>query len=266
MMQKSKPATLKSSMFKASPKEIRSKANALPLKSMMYAISHALSDPTVKQVAASGNTKRRASVLSRHLSSLDRLVLYLGNSSDIDPNQMYGTITSAAHSYVNLFYSMKPSSRNAYIEEHSSSALSKRIKPENNLLVLPAIMASRRARRSSVHSIIVRNLHAMPLRFLYSKTKAAMRVELLEQAMGIKGARESALAGFSASMKNIEALLDGMADGEMNPASDERAKDMFVNHIVDISESEEMRIAEYISEKLSTSNVSFKIARRIIRK
>ncbi len=253
-------------MFKASPREIRSRANALPLKSMMYAISHAMADPTIKADAASGNTKRRVSVLSRHLSTLDRLVLYLGNSSEIGPSQAYGTITSAAHSYVNLFYSMKPSSRNAYIERHSNGALSKRIKPENNLLVLPAIMASRKERRSSVHSAIVRNLHAMPLRFLYNKTKAAMRVELLEQAMGIKGARESALAGFSASMKNIEALLDGIAGGDIKPESDERAKDMFVNHIVDMSESEEMGISEYICEKLSTSNVSFKIARRIIRK
>ena len=76
-----------------------------------------MADPTIKAEAASGNPKRRVSVLSKHLSKLDRLVLYLGNSSEIDPNQMYGTVTSAAHSYVNLFYSMKPSSRNAYIRE-----------------------------------------------------------------------------------------------------------------------------------------------------
>ncbi len=265
-MQKSKPRAIHAALhFKANTKEIRARANMLPMKSMLYAISHALSDPAIKAETGAA-ARRRIGVLSRHHTSLSRMVLYLGNLSEINPSQQYGAIASAAHSYVNLFYSMNHRRVQDYVQRHSGSSISKRVKPENNLLLLPAISATKGTRRSTVHTTITRNLYAMPLRFLYDKTKSAMRLELFQQAVGVKSAKESALAGFSATMKNIEALLNGIGSGEINPQSDERAKEMFVNHISDISEAEEMGLSEYISEKLATNNVSFKIARRIIRK
>ncbi|HUC38560.1 MAG TPA: hypothetical protein VL944_00325 [Candidatus Acidoferrum sp.] len=265
-MQKSKPITLKLAAFKANSKEIHARVNLLPLKSMIYAFSHVMADQNVRSSMSHGLSRKRMASIARHRTTLEKMTLYLNNSSEMDPNHLYGTISSAAHSYVGLFYTMNPISRDAYIEKHSNNGISKRIKPENNLLIMPAIMASQRERRSKAYSIIVRNLHAMPLKFLYTKSKAAMRLELLQQAIGVKRAGESALTGFSASMRNIEALIEGINNGEINPQGDERAKELFINHIIDISETEGMGLSEFICDKLATSNVSFKIARRMIRK
>ncbi len=245
---------------------MRKGANMLPVKSMLYAISHAMADPSIKAEARSANTRKRISGLAKHLSMLYLLASDYGSDEQTRPSGLFSAITSAAHSYVSLFYTINGANRSAYIERHSNGSAGRRVKPENNLLLMPAIMAERGERRSQVYSTIVRSLHAMPVRFLYEKSRAAMKIEILQQGMGLKGAGEPALSRLSLSMAEVESLIMRIGNGVINPEGDEMVKELFVNEIVAVSESEDMGLAEFVSEKLSNGSVSFKIGKRLIRK
>lgn len=265
-MQRTRASALKHSIsFRADPIQMRRRANLLPIKSMLYAISHALSDPSIKADARHENTRRRISGLSKHFSRLFLLASDYGTEEQMSPPRMFGAITSAVHSYVNLFYALRPAGRESYIGRHSDG-IGRRVSPENNLLIMPAIMAQRGERRSLAYSTIARSLYSMPARFLYDKSRAAMKVEALEHGMGIKSAREAALSRLSLSMSQVESLIHRIGDGSISPEADEMIKELFVNEIVAVSESEDMSLAEFVSEKLTNGNISFKVAHRLRRK
>ncbi|MCL4379131.1 MAG: hypothetical protein M1160_03010 [Candidatus Marsarchaeota archaeon] len=263
MLQKSK-ARASISDFRADPARIRRLANMLPIKGLLYAISHAIGDPEVKAASRDDATKRRVSGLSKHMPKLYLLASGYNDERD-DPSELLSTITSATRSYVNLFYAMQGHHRLAYIERHSKS-IGRRVKPESNLLMMPAIMAQNRERRSQAYSSIIKGLYSMPARFLYTKSNAALKVELLQQGMGLKGAKDSALSRLSFSMGQIQALIGRIANGDINPENDEMAKALFVNEIVAVSEAEGMSMAEFLSDRLSNGSISFRTALRMVRK
>ena len=263
-MQRTKISISRHNAFKADPVQIRRRANLLPIKGMLYAISHAIADQSVKSDAKSGSSRRRINGISKHFSKLHFLAS--GYDDDISPSEMLAILTSASRSYVNLFYSMKGSNRSSYIARHSNSPAGRSVSPERNLLLIPAIMASRRERRSLAYSTIIKGLYSMPARFLYNRAAAAMKLEAMQQGLGLKGAKDSALSRLSLSMSQMESMISRMLAGGANPESDEMIKELFVNEVVAISESEDMGLAEFISDKLSNGNISFRTALRMVRK
>ncbi len=266
LLQRTRASAPKQVTFRADAAQIRKGANMLPVKSMLYAISHAMADPSIKAEAKSESARRRVSGMSKHFSRLYLLASDYGTQEQTRPSGLFSVITSAVHSYVNLFYSIKSSNRSSYIERNSRGSACRRVNPEGNLLLMPAIMAERGERRGQVHSAIIRSLYSMPARFLRDKSRAAMKVEALQQGLGLKGARESALSRLSLSMAEVESLIERIGNGVINPEGDEMVKELFVNEMVAVSESEDMGLAEFVSDKLSSGNVSFEIGRRLIRK
>ena len=236
----------------------------LPVKGLLYAISHAIGDPEVKAASRDDAARRRVNGLSRQMPRLYLLASGYNDDKD-DPSELLGTITSATRSYVNLFYAMQRRHRQAYIERHYDG-IGRRVKPESNLLLMPAIMAQDGERRSQAYSTIINGLYSMPARFLYTKSKAALKVELLQQGMGLKGAKDSALSRLSLSMERIQAQIDRIASGEINPENDEMVKELFVKEVVAVSEAEDMSIAEFVSDRLSNGSISFRTALRMVRK
>ncbi len=265
-MQKTKPYKSKSHISASTSLEIRSRANALPVKSLIYAITHAVSDPSIEDDAKNDGISRRVQLLSRHLNNLTRIADLLNRSGTIRPEALYGTISSAATSYVNLFYAMRHSTRSSFIARCYTGSACKRIKPENNLLVMPAVMATRKEKRNKVSDNIIGSLYSMPLRFVYKHSKAAMHVELLQKAIAVKSISDSTLRRFSSSLKKIDALIGAIENGAVDPTNDELLKELFIDEIVEFSNSEDLTLADFLSEKLLTNSVNFRIARRIIRK
>ena len=236
------------------------------MKGLIYAISHAISDPSVKADAKAGNSGRRVNGLSKHFSRLYLLASGYDCKGGTDLSEMLGTITATARSYVNLFYSIRQSNRSAYIERHANGAVGRGVPPESNLLIMPAMMANGGVRRSVAYSAVIHGLYSMPARFLYEKSNVAMKVELLQQGMGIKGTKDTALSRLSLSMNQMQSLIERISGGEINPEADEMVKELFVNEIVAISESEDMSLAEFINDKLSNGSISFRTALRMVRK
>ena len=265
-MQKTKPQALRTSIPKSTSIEIRAKANMLPIKSLIYALSHVIADPSVQSDARNDGIGRRVQMLSRHVSNLGRIANVLSRSGIVRPEMLYRTISSATTSYVNLFYAMKHGCRSSFIERCYTDGTCGRVRPDSNILVMPALMATRKEKRNKVSSNIIRHLYSMPMKVVYRSSKSAMHVELLEQALSVKSISDSALRRFSASLKKMDALIGAIEAGAIDPGSDEQLKELFIDEIVELSLSEDIRLAEYVSEKLSTNSVNYKVARRIMRK
>ena len=242
-VQKSKSKTLRSTIPRATSLEIRAKANALPLKSLIYALSHTVANPIIENDAKNDGIGRRVQMLSRHIANLNRMADVLSRSGIVRADVMYREMASAATSYVNLFYAMRHSSRTGYIARCYTDGTCSRVKPENTMLVMPALMATKREKRNRVASTLTRHLYSMPLRVVYRTSKAAMHVELLEQAMSVKHVPDSALRRFSSSLKKMDALIHAIENGAIDPQSDERLKELFIDEIVELSQRDDLMMA-----------------------
>lgn len=252
-------------MFKADATQIRRRANLLPIKGMLYAISHAIADPSIKADAKGASSRRKINGLSKHFSKLYLIASGYGNPDEDDPSELLSTITSAVRSYTSLFYLINRHNRTSYIERHSNG-IGRRIAPERNLLLIPAMMAAQGKRRSLACSTIIKGLYSMPARFLYGKCMAALKVEQFQQGLGLKGGKEHALSRLSLSMEQLQSLIERIDSNDINPQSDEMVKELFVNEIVSLSESDDIPIAEFISDRLSNGNISFRTALGMVRK
>ncbi len=246
--------------------EIRSRSNALPVKSLIYAISHALNDPNIKREVSNNGISHRASTLSRHISRLCRISDALCRAGVVNPDAMYSTLRAATTSYVNFFYSMKQSTLNGFIEQFYLTDVCRRVRPENNLLVMPALMATKKDNRRKVSAHILNNLYRMPINFVYKNSKAAMHVELLEQSLSAKSISDSDLDRFSDSLKRLDLLVESIKNGNVNPTADEDVKEHFIDLIVNMSHGSDIGIADFINEKLSQNTTGIDSAKRIIRK
>ena len=117
-------------------REICCRVSLMPFQSMIYAISYVrLSAKTKKGSRASSYRQK----LLAHLNTLKVLAKLLQSSIEVDSTLSYMNTKSAVNNYVNLFYSMSNKERSGYIGAASARLLNG-VKPENNLLLVPAMM------------------------------------------------------------------------------------------------------------------------------
>ncbi len=199
--------------------EIRSKANAIPLKSLIYAIKHATLKLSKKR---NSNSSLYSYRLATHARELSRMVDNLKLSSNIDPEAHSKIIRASARLYVDLFYALSQDERKVYIQ--SFSGKSTRIRPESNLLMIPALMAEFNQPKEEVAQTLHYALYRMPFRILYDSSKSALHLALLEQNMAIKSVPYEVVEQFSQSMAGLGSTMKAIEGGSINPNDDEDAK------------------------------------------
>lgn len=243
---------------------IRCGANLLPVKGLLYAMAHASSSRHVtnSSKASGAGTVRKMSKTAKELAGL---ATDLQKMREVTGSDLYRQIKGATTAYVDLFYSMDTKERDMYLTScfrHHS----KKITDEQNLLLIPAIMASRGEPKSSVTTFLTNAIYRIPFRVLYHSSKAAVHIELLEEAMGIKNSPDKAMQRFSEHLSRMDMRMQAIEDGTIRPEGDEALKEEFTNEAVLLSQSTDMKIADFISEKIMPNAFTDRLAKRIIRK
>ncbi len=243
---------------------IRCGANLLPVKGMLYAMSHAKAS---RYVTGSQKQEVHASLqrMGRYIRELSLLASDLQRMREVSGTTFHRQLRLATISYVNVFYSMDNAKRDSYLE--SCVGHSRKIENEQNLLLIPAIMASRGEPKNDVIQFLSNNIYKIPFRVLYHSSKAAVHIELLEQAMGIKAApEEEQMRDFSSTLGKLERRMQEIQEGGIKPEVDEALKQEFVEEAVDLSQTSEMKVAEFIGERVMPNAFTDRIAKRIVRK
>jgi hypothetical protein len=93
-----------------------------------------------------------------------------------------------------------------------------------------------------------------------------VHIELLQQAMGIKDAPDGPIKRFSNALASMDNLMQRIEAGDLNPEIDEEAKGKFVDEAVLLSQSTDMKVADFISEKIMPNAFTDRLAKKIIRK
>ncbi len=249
---------------KADSTSIRKGISRLPLKSLHYAISYLMLDPCSAKARSGTSEARRLATIARHKAAIESI---LSDASDSHTKEaIHSKITSAANSYVGFFYSIDEAARKAFIDRADKSTMSDRIPKKNNLILIPAIMASRGERRSRAMAQLLRWLYSAPLVFLQKSSKTAMHIELLQQSIGLKDIADSSMKRLSLTMNQLDSAIERIMGGGFRFEEDSMLADIAVNEIVAISEAERLSIADFISEKLYASELYGDKAVRMIRK
>ena len=245
--------------------EIRCKANLLSLKALFLALGTAN-----KHIAKlrNSNANLYANKLASHMRNLDILSYKLKSSYDIDPNFFSRDIESAIKTYVDMFYALSKDERKHYIESFSKVVTKSRtkIKPERNMLLLPAMMAELKLPKDEVSSGLFHFLYKLPFAVLYDSSKSALRVALFEQNMAIRTVPYNTIEDFSSSLSKIEDRIKSIDNGSIKPLEDEDIKADFVAKALDFSKASEINIGDLISERVGTEAATLTRMHRIIRR
>ncbi len=239
-------------------------ANLLPVKGLIYAMSHARASRYVSSSQgkqAQANMKR----LSKNLKELSLTATDLQKLQEVSGTALHRLIKNSTSSYIDMFYDLEPKERELYLA--SSGATRKKIANERNLLILPAMMASRGEPKAEVVHHLVNAVYKIPYHVLYHSSKAAIHTELLQQAIGFKSAPDEAVMGkFSDVLNRMDSRMKEIELGGIKPEHDESLKQEFVTEAVMLSQATDMHIADFMSEKIMPNAFTDRMARRIIRK
>lgn len=243
---------------------IRCGANLLPLKGLIYAIAHARASRHVVHTRKE-NAQIALRRMAKYMSVLTAMANDLQKMKEVDGKDLYEALRAAVLAYVDMFYQMEEEQRNSFLTSCSSHQ-GRKITHEQNLLLIPAIMASRGEPKHAVAAYLTNALYKVPFRVLYHSSKAAMHIELLQQAMGLKSAPEQLVKRFSASLANVEKCMIMIDNGKIEPEIDEVLKQEFVDEAVHFSQATDMKIADFISEKVMPNAFTDRLAKRIVRR
>jgi len=232
--------------------EIKAKSNALPFKSLLYAMSHARAKIGISKAQV---TTLHLKKLSQHERIMQEIAKGLDSNEEPDPNTLYKHIRGATANYVNLFYALTPEERADYIGKVSRMRLSKVIKPEENLLMIPAINAELKEQKSNVINTLANRLYRSSFKVLYDASKSALHVALLEQNMAIKSVPDSMLKSFSRIMSRMDEVVKSIDMGLIDAATFDQVKGEFVDDAVNFSAQTEIGLVSFISERINLDSV-----------
>jgi len=204
--------------------------------------------------------------MSKQMKELALLASALQKMEARSGSELYKSIKLATMSYVDLFYSLDNKERDLYISNCAPGRGRRKIIDEQNLLLIPAIMASRGEPKSRVTTFLINGVYKIPFRVLYHASKAAVHIELLQQAMGLKGTPETSVRRFSDVLEKLSETMESIDNGDPRPEADENLKDKFVAEAVLLSQTTNMKIADFISERIMPNAFTDRIAKKVIRR
>ncbi|MDE1833456.1 MAG: hypothetical protein KGH58_03495 [Candidatus Micrarchaeota archaeon] len=243
--------------------EIKAKSNALPFRSLLYAMSHARSKIGMTKAQV---TTIHLKKLSQHEKIIHEITKGLDANEEPDPNTLYKHIKGATANYVNLFYALTPEERTEYIARVGRMRFSRLMKPEENLLMIPAINAELKEQKSNVINTIANRLYRSSFKVLYDSSKSALHVALLERNMAIKSVPDHMLKGFSKVMSKMDEVIKYIDTGLIDAKMYDEIKNEFIADAVNFSAQTEIGLVNVISERINTDSVRMEKLYRMSRR
>jgi hypothetical protein len=248
--------------------EIRTRANLLPFKALIYVTTCAvLKSPKSSKVRLRENYKNLSNsirVLNTYAARLYAAADSNPPGDEPDPDSMTETLKAAVDNYVSLFYSMNTGERTTYVR--SMSMVRHRVRRESNMLFIPAILGEAGEDQKAVKIGLFKHLYAMPFRMLYNTSKSGLRLMLLQNGMAIKSINYETVHEFSKSVSMLDARILEIEEGKINPAKDEALKGYFIDQAVKMSKETDINVVEIISDRVRTESQIMKEAQRLVRK
>jgi hypothetical protein len=257
--------------------EIRSRANLLPFKALIYVTSTAvLKSPKSSKMRLREQYRNLTNSIKVLNSYADRLYGAAGSppypgpgspsapGSEPDPFSMADTMKSAIDNYVSLFYSMTTHERSAYIK--AMSGMGHRVKRESNMLFVPAIFSEAGDDHKVVKAGLFKYLYSMPFKMLYNTSKSGLRLMLLQNGMAMKSVNYETVHEFSKLVSVLDARIMEISDGKISPIKDEELKNQFIEQAVKMSKETDINIVEIISDRVRTEGHIMKEAQRLMRR
>jgi len=263
-LQKVKTKISRDNRFKRLSTAIKCGANLLPILSVLYSIQHAKKSSYILETS-NPIVKMNLQDMTEKMNTLKILAKKLQKMEDVGEDELYKNIYDATSSYVNLFYNMSEDAINNYLI-NSEGHISKNINRENNLLLIPAIMAARGEPASDVIDFITYNIYKVPFKVLYHSSKAALHIELLEQSIGVKTIPVQIINNLNLLLEQLEKRTKEIENGNIKPEEDRILKEKFIDSITKVSYTTDINIAEFIVEKIMPTAFIERLARQIIRK
>ncbi|MGI0133379.1 MAG: hypothetical protein ACREBW_00260, partial [Candidatus Micrarchaeaceae archaeon] len=186
--------------------------------------------------------------------------------ADPDPEMLYKNFRYSLNTYVNFFYAMPKEERKEYMSSISRMRTQKDIKPHENLLLIPALMAEKKEQRNNVTSWLGSAIYKAPFRALYDSSKTAMRIAMFKQDSAIKSASNTDLAAFSQVMARLDSRIKDIENGNISPIEDEALKSEFITEAIRFSDSTDVDLLDFISDRIDTRKVVVARATRMVRK
>jgi hypothetical protein len=266
-LERSRIPSLKSALRPLSL-EIRTRANLLPFKALIYVTTYAvLKSPKSSKARLRENYKN----LSNSIRVLNVYASRLYGAADPNPSQpepdadsMTDTLKAAVDNYVSLFYSMNTNERSTYVR--SMSGVRHRVKQESNMLFIPAILGEAGEEQKVVKAGLFKHLYSMPFKMLYNTSKSGLRLMLLQNGMAIKSINYETVHEFSKSVSMLDARILEIENGKINPAKDEALKGYFIDQAVKMSKETDINVVEIISDRVRTESQITKEAQRLVRR
>ena len=177
--------------------------------SLIYAFQHARKH-VIKQ--RNSNTSLYAHRLAAQIRDLGAVSTALKGSSDLNPSDIADNIKASIKTYVDLFYSINKDERKEYLALFNGGKKTK-IKPERNLLIIPALMAELKQPKDEISQALFYSLYRMPFKVLDDSRRSAFSIALLKRNMAITSVSSDIIDKFAKSMVKFESRMKMIEGG-----------------------------------------------------
>lgn len=244
-------------------RRVLSRVNLLSIKSMLFAIDYALKAAPTVFVREKEKVERDKRRLARHAKALHTLADSHYASHHVDPSESYRAIRTGITAYVNLFYDANPSELDLYIAECKVSGPGKRLRPEQNMLLIPALMASKGKPKSSAIAMLLSGVYSKPFKALYDSSKASLHMEFFKRSIAIANAPSASLDSFSQTLDRMSALIKSIDAQDIHPEEDDTSKEEFMEQLLKLNDETGVDTLSLLEEKLMPYE---SVNRRVMRK
>ncbi|MCL5440271.1 MAG: hypothetical protein M1448_00050 [Candidatus Marsarchaeota archaeon] len=200
--------------------------------------------------------------LSRRTAILESLTASLARGDQLSGQQLYGALKSSIASYVGLFYSLDDYERRSYLGFCEEAGIKGKERPEDNMLLMPAIMSGNGVSRYSTFKNLFSEVYKKQFSTMCNYSSDGLRIDLFEQKASINEIPASVIRYISSGISEMALRVKGIERGEINPLMDLQAAEGFIGKIVEFSMRGKTCIAYYIEERVDMA----KSCHRMIRK
>lgn len=227
-----------------------SRVNLLSIKSVMFAITYAMKEtPSIftKNKEVMARDMRR---LSRRLATLSAMAGQHYLDEKVEPARMHGVLKTSITAYVSLFYDANPSELDMYMAKCKASGAGRKLKPDQNMLLIPAMMASKDQPKSAAVNMLLAGVYKKPFKALYDSSKASLHMEFFKRSLAIANTTNQSLESFSKTLDRMSLLLKGIDAYDIHPEEDDAKKEEFMEQLLKLNDETGVDTLGLLEEKL----------------
>jgi hypothetical protein len=235
--------------------KIRLKNNLrlLPVRALVLSSKYAAGSVRSCILKKNPRAEQAMERLNGSISGLKEMERILKEGNEMEPLDLYRGIRSSSALYVALFYSLYPAELERYMKLCASRNVGDKEKPEDSMLLFPAVLAQRGVPRGTATRKLALSLYNKPYGFLHRYSMEAIKIDLFEQSISVKNIPEAVLTYITEFMQSVRERIAAQEKAELRPVADENMTTEFINKIVDFSAEGSSCLAPYMEERLDNT-------------